>query len=80
MDLGWPMFSENTLMLHQQDLQLGPYFVKWQLVINRGWPKIPIYHFAKYLQLPKFLWFLFLNQFSFLTGMSKIPRFLISEN
>ena len=25
------MFSENTLMLSKQDLQLGPYFVKWQL-------------------------------------------------
>ena len=31
MGSGWPMFSENTLMLYQQDLQLGPYFVKWQL-------------------------------------------------
>ena len=32
----WPTFSENTLMLHQHDLQLGLYFVKWQLGIDRG--------------------------------------------
>ena len=30
MGSGWPMFSENALMLYQQDLQLGPYFVRWQ--------------------------------------------------
>ena len=29
-----PMFSENNLMLYQQDLQLGPHFVKWQLGID----------------------------------------------
>ena len=34
MGSGWPMFSENTLMLYQQDLQLVPYFVKWQLASN----------------------------------------------
>ena len=27
------MFLENTLMLYQQDLQLGPYFVKSQPVV-----------------------------------------------
>ena len=31
---GWPMFSKNTLILYQQDLQLVPYFVKWQLAID----------------------------------------------
>ena len=30
------MFSENTLMLNKQDLQLAPYFVKWQLAIDGG--------------------------------------------
>ena len=25
------MFSENALLMYQQDLQLGPYFVKWQM-------------------------------------------------
>ena len=30
------MSSENTLVLYQQDLQLGQYFVKWQLAIE--WP------------------------------------------
>ena len=28
MGLGWHMFSENALLLYQQDLQLGPYFAK----------------------------------------------------
>ena len=32
------MFSENTLLLYQQDLQLGPYFEKWQLAIDQGSP------------------------------------------
>ena len=41
---GWPMFSEITLMLYQQDLQLGPYFVKCKLAIDRGFP---IDYFAK---------------------------------
>ena len=36
MGSGWPMFSENALMLYQQDLQLGPYFVKWHLAIDQG--------------------------------------------
>ena len=40
------MFSENTLLLSQQDLKLGPYFVKWQLEIDRGWPRFPIKYFA----------------------------------
>ena len=31
MGWGWPVFSENALLMYQQDLQLGPYFVKWQL-------------------------------------------------
>ena len=39
---GWPMFSENILMLHQQDLLLGPYFVKWQMTIDQGLPRFPI--------------------------------------
>ena len=34
MGSGWPMFSENSLMLYQHELQLVPYFVKWQLVID----------------------------------------------
>ena len=29
------MFSENTLKLYQQDLQIGQYFVKRQLVIEQ---------------------------------------------
>ena len=47
MGAGWPMFSENTLMLYHQDLELGPYFVKWQLVIDQGLPRLPITYFAK---------------------------------
>ena len=47
MGSGWPLFSENTLMLYQQDLQLDPHFVKWELVTDRGWPRFPIRHFAK---------------------------------
>ena len=39
---GWSMFSENTLMLYQQDLQLFPYFVKLQLAIDRGSPRFPL--------------------------------------
>ena len=46
MGLGWPMFSENTLKLYQQDLQLGPYFVKWQLPIVPGLPRFPINCFS----------------------------------
>ena len=34
------MSSENTLVLYQQDLQLGQYFVKWQLALYRGLPRI----------------------------------------
>ena len=41
------MFSENTLMLYQQDLELGLYFVKWQLAIDQGLPRFPIKYFAK---------------------------------
>ena len=41
------MFSENTLMLDQQDLQLGAYFVKEQLAIDQGLPRFPIHYFAK---------------------------------
>ena len=41
------MFSENTLMLDQQDLLLGPCFVKWQLAIERGLAKFPINYLAK---------------------------------
>ena len=49
------MFSENTSMLNQQYLQLGPYFVKWQLTIDQGLPRFPIYYFAKYIvtQIPR---------------------------
>ena len=47
MGSGWPMFSENTLMLYQQGIKLGPYFVKWQLAIDGGLPIFPINHFAK---------------------------------
>ena len=36
------MFFENTLMVYQQDLQLVPYFVKWQQDIDRGLPRFPI--------------------------------------
>ena len=36
------MSYENTLMLFKQDVKLGPYFVKWQLAIDRGLPRIPI--------------------------------------
>ena len=35
--MGWgggAMIYENTLMLYQQDLQLVPYFVKWQMAID----------------------------------------------
>ena len=31
MGSGWPIPSENTLMLY---LALGPYYVKWQLAID----------------------------------------------
>ena len=47
MGSGWPTFSENTLMLYQQDLQLGQYFLKWQLAIDRGLPRYPINNFAE---------------------------------
>ena len=36
------MFSENTLLLYQQDLQLGPYLEKWQLAIDQGWTDFPL--------------------------------------
>ena len=49
MGSGWPMFSENTLKLYQQDLQLGPNLVRWQLAIDRGLHRFPINHFAKLL-------------------------------
>ena len=39
------MFSENTLMLYQQGLQLGPYFVKWQMGMDWGFPWFPINYF-----------------------------------
>ena len=32
------MSSANTLMLYQQDLALGPYYVKLQLVIDADFP------------------------------------------
>ena len=43
----WPEFSENTLILYQQELELGPYFVIWQLAIDRGLHKFPINYFEK---------------------------------
>ena len=47
MDSGWPMFSENTFVLYKQDSQLGPYYVKWQLMLDRGMPRFPINYFEK---------------------------------
>ena len=47
MGSGWPTFSKDTLILFQQDLQLDPYFLKWQLAIHQGLPEFPINHFAK---------------------------------
>ena len=41
------MFSENILMLYQQELQLCPYFVKWQLAIDREVPRFLLNYFAK---------------------------------
>ena len=35
------MFCENILLVNQQDLQLGPYFVKWRYYYQ-GWPGFPI--------------------------------------
>ena len=48
------MFSANTLMLYQQDLQLGPYFVKWQLAIEGG-PDFPLIILQIFIvaQIPK---------------------------
>ena len=44
------MFSENTLMLYdQQDLQLGPYSVEWLLAIDLGLAWFPINYFVKWL-------------------------------
>ena len=37
----------NLALNSQQDLQLVPYFVKWQLVRVRRLPRFPINHFAK---------------------------------
>ena len=36
------MVSENTLVLYQQGLQLGSYFVKWGLAIDQGLPRLII--------------------------------------
>ena len=47
MGSGWPMFSEDTLMVYQQDLQLGQYFVEWQQAIDRGLPRFPKNYFEK---------------------------------
>ena len=49
MGSGWPMLSENTLMLYQQDLQLGPNFVTCQLAIDPGLPRFPLKYLAKLL-------------------------------
>ena len=55
MGSGWTMFSENyTLMLYQKELQLGPYFMKWHLVTDRGFI-FYISNFAKYIKWPKLL-------------------------
>ena len=43
----WPLFSENTAMLYQQALQLGPCFSKWQLMLDWGLPRFPINYFVK---------------------------------
>ena len=40
---GGPCFLKNTLLLYQQDLQLGPYFVKWQPAIDQGLPRFNNY-------------------------------------
>ena len=45
------MFSENTLLLYNQDLQLGPYFVNRQ-----WWPRLPIkisYKIIMVAQIPR---------------------------
>ena len=47
MGSGRAMFSEHTLMLYQQDLEVGPYFAKWQLMIDQGWPRFPIKKIGK---------------------------------
>ena len=42
------MFSKNTLLLYQQDLQLGPYiFYEMATGDRSGWPKFSIKYFAK---------------------------------
>ena len=41
------MFSGNTLMLNQQNLQLRPFFVKWQLALNQGLARFPNNYLAK---------------------------------
>ena len=42
-----PMFSEDTLMLYQKDLQLGSYFVDKQLAMNRRFPRFSNDYFAE---------------------------------
>ena len=41
------MFSENTLLLYQQDLQLDPNCLKGQLAVDRRLPRFSINHFPK---------------------------------
>ena len=55
------MFSENTWMLYQQDLQGGQYYVKGQQGLDPGLPRFPIDDFAKYLWWPKVLAQIFEN-------------------
>ena len=57
------MVSRNMLMLYQQDLQLDPYFVKWQLAIMRV---------AAYYSLILFFQIDYCGPNSL--GWSKIPR------
>ena len=45
---GCHMFSDNILLLCQQDSQLVPYFVKWQLAMDRGLPR-----FLKWSKFPR---------------------------
>ena len=41
------MYTESTLMLYQQDLQLGPYLVNRQLAMDQGLPSFSINYFAR---------------------------------
>ena len=49
MGSGWPMFSENTLMLYQQDLELGPFYYEIATGDRLRVAQFPIDYFAKQL-------------------------------